>query len=187
MSITWNKISKERKERMELAFEQLHLVDLMVDQQLNAIDAADERPVGFQDLYSAAVQPEVAINGRIADALENNPKLRRDFETLLQQTGIAWFPVAAAAETATLDERDEASFLIRIRPSKANEDQVYVLVRLKEPSAVQPHAIIALPPEGVPIKKTLPVAVDSMFQLLMQRDEPLVRAIQDRRSKLSLQ
>ena len=65
MSIAWNKISKERKERMELAFEQLHLVDLMVDQQLNAIDTADERPVGFQDLYSAAVQPEVRVHLRV--------------------------------------------------------------------------------------------------------------------------
>ena len=187
MSIAWNEISEERKDVMELAFEHLHLVDLMVDQKSNEIDTANEYPVGFQDLYSAAVQPEVAIDSRIADALENNPKLRADFETLLQQTGIAWFPAAAAAETGRLDERDEASVLIRIRPSKANENQVYVLIRLKEPSAVQPNAIIGLPPEGSPIKKTLPEAVDNMFQLLMQRDEPLIRAIQDRRSKLSLQ
>ncbi|MDG2223925.1 MAG: transposase, partial [Rubripirellula sp.] len=73
---------------------------------------------------------------------------------------VAW-PIGLAGDKGyRADWIDELLIGLGIKPvipSKANEDQVYVLVRLKEPSAVQPHAIIALPPEGAPIKKTLPV------------------------------
>lgn len=186
MSRKWNEIPEAEKQVMRHRFDVLLTADLLVDSEDPPRE--DTRPVLFDEIYRIATDPAASIDGRISNALETDAALKVDFEALLESTAICWFPVAAAAGGLDgLTEREEDGFQIRLRPTSAGDDQVYVLIRLKEGWDRPPTALAVLPPDGAPARVLLPEEIDGVYQLVEATDSVLVKAIGDPKSKLALQ
>ncbi len=186
MSRKWNEIPEAEKQDMRHRFDVLLTADLLIDPEEPFQE--ENRPVRFDEIYTIATDPGAPIDGRISGALESNVRLKRDFEALLESTAICWFPVAAAAAGIDgLDEREEDGFGLRIRASSAGDDQVYVMIRLKEGWDKMPAALVALPPDSAPVRIPLPEEIDGVYQLIEASDSAIVTAIRDPKSRLALQ
>ena len=184
MSRKWSTLSEAERERAERRFAQSLATD--------ALATPDEPPEGvraprFDELYAAARDPLTALTGPLAAALAADAGARGKFEALLREGAVCWFPLAAAAaDPQGLDVREEEGFRIRVLPSSAGNDQVYVLIQAAEGRAARPTAIVALPPTGLPVCAPLPEDIDGVYQLIEREDSPLVRAIRDPASRVAL-
>ena len=184
MSPSWSSLPEPVRERMRRRF--------ALSVAADALAAPEEppseiRPPRFDELHAAARDPLAALTEPLAAALAADGRARAAFEALLRDGAVCWFPLAAAAAgPGGLDSREEAGFRIRLRPSSAGHDQVYVLIDAGERGDVGPRAIVALPPAGPPVCVALPEDIDGVYQLIELEDSPLVRAIRDPASKLAL-
>jgi hypothetical protein len=186
MSRKWNEIPDVEKQEMSHLFDVRLTADLLIDPE--EPPQVENRPVRFDEIYEIAIDPKATIDGRISRALETDARLKRDFEALLESTAICWFPVAAAAAGVDgLDEREEDGFGLRIRTSSAGDDQVYVMIRLKEGWDIPPTALVALPLDQAPVRVPLPEEIDGVYQLIEAVDSAIVKAIRDPKSRLALQ
>ena len=184
MSRSWSTLSEPVRQRLRGRF--------ALSVAADALAAPEEppkevRPPRFDQLHAAARDPLTALTEPLAAALAADDRARAAFEALLRDGAVCWFPLAAAAAGAAgLDAREEAGFRIRLRPSSAGHDQVYVLIHAGEGRDVKPRAIVALPSVGPPVCVPLPEDIDGVYQLIEREDSPLVRAIRDPASKLAL-
>ena len=145
------------------------------------------RPPRFDELYAAALDPVAGLGGALAGALAADAGARVEFEAVLRDVSVCWFPVAAAAAGGDgLDSREEQGFRIWVRPSSAGDGQVYVLVRAAEGIDAEPSALVVMPPDGRPVSVALPEGIDGVYQLIAREDSALVRAVRDPGSRLAL-
>ena len=186
MNGKWSAISPARRDAMRRRFAILFAADLLAEPP--APPETDTRPLRFDELYEAAANPAAPVAGHVAGAFAADPDLRAEFEALLEAHAVCWFPVAtAAAGEEGLDLREAGGFRIHVRPSAAGDGQVYVLIRVEDGRDAKPAALVALPPDGPPLRVPLPEAIEGVYQLIEQEDSALVRAIRDPASKLALQ
>ena len=186
----WSAIPPARRDAMRRRFAALLAADLLAEPDEPPPLAAKTRPVRFDELYEAASNPTAPIAPRVANALEaGSGGPRAEFEALLEANAAFWFPVAAAASGEEgLDRREASGARIDIRPSAAGEGQVYVLVRTEDGARhTKPVALVAVPPNGPPLRAPLPEDIEGVHQLIEHEDSALVRALRDPASKLALQ
>ena len=184
MSRRWSAIQEAERSEMARRFADDLAADELVAGEAPA--EADARPPRFDELYSAAMAPVAALSDSLSVSLETDVAVRTAFEAMLQDCALCWFPAAAAASSGDLNLREEEGFRIWIRPSSAGGDQVYVLIRAEEGRTGKAVALVALPPDGPPVREALPEAIDGVYQLIERSDSALVRAIRDSASKLAL-
>ena len=92
----------------------------------------------------------------------------------------------AAAGTKALESRDGHGFTIRLRPSRAEPSQLYVVIELLDHIADTPKALfVAQHPKGL-LKHDLPEARGGTVQLLVETESDLVRILQDPGSEVFL-
>ncbi len=185
MSLKWSEIPEGERSAMDRRFEAGFAADELAAQE--APPGVGVRPPRFDELYAAAMDPRARLGGSLARALVLDPDARAAFEALLSDHSLCWFPAAAAAAGGEdLDSRGEAGFRVWVRRSSADPDQVYVLIRVAEGNAARPAALVALPPGGEPLCAALPEDVDGVYQLIEREGSPLVRAVREPASRLSL-
>ena len=182
MSRYWSAVPKSEREAL---YRRLAL-DLAVDDMVPGEAGADAmRPPRFDELYAAALDLDAVPAPSFPARLAAHAGSRRVFESLLRDTAICWFPAAAAAAGGGegLVAREEDGFKISIRPSSADGDQVYILIRLAEGRDVKPVALVAIPAAGAPVRAALPEDIDGVYQLIELGDSAIARAIRDPASK----
>ena len=184
MSRYWSAVPKSERETL---YRRLAL-DLAVDEMVPGEAGADAmRPPRFDELYAAALDLDAVPAPSFPARLAVHAGSRRVFESLLRDTAICWFPAAAAAAGGDgLVAREEDGFKISIRPSSADGDQVYILIRLAEGRDVKPVALVAIPADGAPVRAALPEDIDGVYQLIELGDSAIARAIRDPASNLAL-
>lgn len=145
------------------------------------------RPPRFDELYAAALDPVAGLGDALAGALADDAGARAEFEAIIRDVSVCWFPVAAAAAGGGgLDVREEQGFRIRVRPSSAEDGQVYLLIHAVEGIDAKPSVLVAMPPDGPPVRVALPEDIDGVYQLIAREDSALVRAVRDPDSRLAL-
>lgn len=184
MTGTWKTFTQHQKTLAECAFDALSTLDAMAATE--RARAIGERRVGFADIYAYVNEPECPMNARLAQALEADARLRNDLLRLLSKTAGYRCPRSAAAGTRALESRHGQGFTIRLRPSRAEPSQVYVVIELLDRAAETPKALfVAEHQEGL-LKHALPEARGGTVQLLAETESDLIRALQDPRSEVFL-
>ena len=138
MSRRWNERSTAERNALEAAFVARHGATLLLDgdpEEASATDA-DISPspcrLPFAALYAALQRPG-PLPAAVSRALREDRRLRDDFALLLQRHARLHVPrAAAAAGRDALRRREVGGFTVRIVESRANSDQVYLLVELPE-------------------------------------------------------
>jgi hypothetical protein len=184
MTGTWKTMTQHQRVLTERVFDALSTLD-----EIGAADhasGAGKRQVGFADIYAYVHEPDRPMSAQLSAALEADERLRNALLRLLTKTADYRCPRSAAAGTKALESRDGHGFTIRLRPSRAEPSQLYVVIELLDHIADTPKALfVAQHPKGL-LKHDLPEARGGTVQLLVETESDLVRILQDPGSEVFL-
>ena len=184
MTGTWKSFTQDRRALAEQAFDALSTLD-EITAAMRARETG-ERQVGFGDVYAYVNEPGRPMSARLRKALEADARLRDDLVRLLAKTAGYRCPRSAAAGTKVLESRHGQGFTIRLRPSRAEPSQVYVVIELLDPAAEVPRSLFIAEQQDGLLKQALPEARGGTVQLLAETESDLIRALRNPRSEVFL-
>ncbi len=182
MTARWNTLSPEQKKLAEATFDARQTMDRLSGAAAEGIQPA----VGIQALFDYATKPAASGDRAVIDALAADPRLRADFDRILERTALYRFPLAAAASSGAVAQRDGEGYRIELRVSKAAPDQTYVSIELGAGVTAEPRALLVQPPGEAPVKQDLGPPVNGTIQILAQTESDLVRALKDPKTEVYL-
>lgn len=148
-----------------------------------------DRPVMFGELvhymHGSAEVDEI----RIQDQLRRNLSLRRQFNHLLECTRIAVASAQAqAASNEPLSQRETRTFTLKFKCSRANLDQVYVLLTVHPESGMADGKTpVILAKNATDIERLcFPPLKDHSTQLMFVANDERLVLVQDGDTELSL-
>ncbi|MBL6928907.1 MAG: hypothetical protein ISR44_07015 [Rhodospirillales bacterium] len=172
----WKSLNRGQKDAAGQVFDALSTLDALTATDETATDA---KGVGFSDLYSFATDPVSVMDDALRGALNDNERLRRDMDQILEKTALYHFPLVAAASSGAVEERDGEGFKIKLRQSRAESSQTYVMIELDETNTSQPSTLFVRGSEHFYGKYPLPEAQGGVIQLLVESSSDLVKALRD--------
>ena len=142
MSKPWSTWTETERKELEAAFVALHGAELLLDgdPETPPADGVESppppprarRPLSFACLH-ASLRGGGPLPPEVAAALRADPDLRDDFALLVRRSARRHLPrAAAAAGRDGLVRREAGGFVVRLVASRADRDQVYLLVELPE-------------------------------------------------------
>ncbi len=184
MSGTWKTLPHDRRILAESAFVAVGALD-----DIAAAEGAREpgrRKLGFGDVYAYVNQPDCPLSPELKEALAADPRLREALMRLLSKTAGYRAPRSAAASTQLLESRHGEGFTIRLRPSRAEPLQVYVVIELLSKAAEPPKTLFITDEQDGLLKQALPEARGGTVQLLAETGSDLIQALRNPRSEVFL-
>lgn len=142
--------------------------------------------ISFNELYQQATQPDKPLTSELQQALSRDRKLRDDFHLLLQKTAHYHLPRAAAASTGPFTVREIEGFKIRLKPSRVEPEQAYVIIELPQDFTFVPRTLFIYEESGICQKHPLPAPMDAHIQLLTQADSALAQGIRNYKTEMFL-
>jgi hypothetical protein len=141
--------------------------------------------IGFNRLYDYAMGMG-ADTASVEQALSRNAGLRADLRALLVKVSLTHLPEVAAAGTGELESRQTDQCSIRIEPSRAEPDQVYLIIELSDLSAAMPGTLFTCTADDKTDRLELPEARDGVIQLLLDRSAPILVGLRDHSAEVFL-
>lgn len=135
--------------------------------------------VGFADLYAYAVDPAHQPTPRLLDALDRDAGLQADFQRLLKNTARYHMPEVAAASTGALESREADGCRIRFKASRADAEQVYVIVEATADATFTPEILFVTYPDGRTRRAELAGGRDGKVQILLDRNSEIAQGLMD--------
>tara|TARA_B100000315_G_scaffold260857_1_gene326434 strand:- start:6290 stop:6835 length:546 start_codon:yes stop_codon:yes gene_type:complete len=124
-----------------------------------------------------------AENETVEKALGENLALRRIYRDMLEKNAVYYVPEAMAASSAKKSDdilsREGKGCRIRMEPSRAEPNQVYVIVELSGNEKVTPTTLVVCDVEANCSRFPLPKIRDGVAQIIADRDADLVRLLSD--------
>ncbi|MDX1483428.1 MAG: hypothetical protein R3229_03005 [Alphaproteobacteria bacterium] len=142
---------------------------------------------GFDALYRFATDPTMAMDRELERALAESPRLRADLHRLVQRTAGSGALMAAAASSGTITTRRGTSFRMTLRESRADSNQVYVMIHLSPKAEMPPRTLFVIDDSAGCRKMPLPAPHDGTVQLLLEGDSDLVAALRDPATEVFVQ
>lgn len=174
------KLEPHRRAYIDNLFVALEITDFLMEPS----EADVETPVLMAELYDYATQPNFSNFERISKALETDPRLRSDFQSILSRISLISMPRLVAASTDGTKERRAKGCNIRIAPDPARPDETYVIIEFSQQHKVNPGVLFVGREEQAHVRHSLPPSRDGIIQLLMKSDSELVVALRDIDSKI---
>lgn len=179
----WKDLSPAGREAAEKAFEMLsHYDGLTRAMQDDGRDVA----LTFADIYRYATDPLADLDHDQRRALARDPKLQDALERLLSKNVVYQFPRVAAASSGTVSEREGDGFRIKLKESRADADQVYIILMLDDHVEDLPVALMVKGEDGSYLKLPLPEIDGGTAQMLEASDSAIVQALRDVKTELYL-
>lgn len=157
-------------------------------------DTADSAPagtegtrIGFDDLYRFANDPAMPMDAGLAQALAASSRMRADLRLLIQRASGGRALMAAAASSGTVTTRHGTSFRMTLRESRADRNQVYVLIHINGKAALAPRALFVIDDGAACRKVPLPAPLNGTVQLLLDADSDIVAALRDPAAEVFVQ
>lgn len=119
-------------------------------------------------------------------ALDQNPAMRKAYRDMVRGAALFTFPEAmAAADGDTLPERSGQGCKLSLKPSRAEESQLYLIVELKDTSKT-PKALVVSGEDDHTHQMPLPPSRDGIIQVIVEKNSDIVRALKDPKSEAYL-
>ena len=186
MSTTWRNISARDRALICDAAGALLVLDELAPAAASE-DAATDRRVTFHDVRGWLHDAESSAPPvRLRLALAADPRLRRDLDRLLERRAGWHVPRAAAASSGELERREGDGFQVRLQPSRAAANQIYVLITLTGERRRDPTTLVVRSAAGDYVKWTLPPQQSGVIQVLVDDAALGLRLLRDPKSELFL-
>jgi len=135
--------------------------------------------VGFADLHAYAVDPHHQPSDKLLDALDTDAGLQADFQRLLRNTARYYMPEVAAASSGALETREVDGCRITFKSSRADPDQLYVIVEATADKSFTPEILFVQFPDGRTRRAALEGARDGRVQILLERGSEIAQGLLD--------
>jgi hypothetical protein len=143
--------------------------------------------IDFQTLYTFATDPAAEMSPPLARALKTDRRTRDDLRRLLTRTSdLPPLMQAAASSTAVFANRSGAGFDMTIRESRADANQLYLMIRLRDGAAPPPRTLFVISEIDGCRKIMLPNADDGVVQLLLEAGSDLAVSLCDPKTDVFL-
>jgi hypothetical protein len=119
-------------------------------------------------------------------ALDNRPSLRRAYRTLLSQVSSFHLPEALAASSDALPTREGEGCRVSLQPSRAEPDQVYVIVELTRDREAKPETLIVCDREDRTRQIALPPLRNGVAQVIVEKSSDLLIFLSDPKAEVYL-
>ncbi len=146
----------------------------------------DRRPVVFADLFAYATGSDAGDDARIEAAVAGDVRLRAGLDHLLDKLASARLPRVAAAATGPIGERRSGDLVLRLHPSRADRDQIYVVLAMPADWGAGRRHLIIRRAGAAPLRLALEVDTDGGAQTMIDRSGPVFQALTDRTSEIDL-
>ena len=184
MTDTWKTYTQQQRTVAGRAFDSLSTLDEIAAAHRSR--EAGESRGGFADVYAYVNEPGRPMSARLSEALKADARLHDDLLRLLAKTASYRCVRSAAAGTKVLESRHGEGFTIRLRPSRAEPSQVYVVIELLDRAAESPKSLfVAEQPDGL-LKYALPETRGGTVQILAETESDLIRALRNPGSEVFL-
>lgn len=169
------KLEPHRRAYIEKLFLALEATDFLMESSEEGL----EKPVLMPELYEYATQPNFPNFERVSKALEANPRLRSDFQSILSRISLVSMPRLAAASTEGMKVRRAKGCDIRIVPDQTRLDETYIIIEFSQQEKVKPRVLFVGREGQILARHSLPPAIRGVVQLLLPTESELVLALQD--------
>ena len=169
------KLEPHRRAYIEDLFVALETTDFLTEPSEEVV----EKPVLMPELYDYATQPNSPNSERVSRALERDPRLRSDFQSILSRISLVSMPRLAAASTEGIKVRRAKGCEIQIVPDQTRPDETYVIIEFSRQAKDTPHVIFVGQEGQIISRHSLPPAIRGVVQLLLPTESELVVALQD--------
>jgi hypothetical protein len=170
----WNTFTPEQVTVAERTFDALSNLDT-----LTAPNEVKKRKFGFLDLYSFVTGFDCTLDVELEKALEHDKLLRDNLDCLLTETALYQAKQVAAASSGAIDTRQGEGFEIKLHQSHAAPRQTFIMIELKDPTAVPPTSMILSGPRVTCHKILLPEPQDGSIQILENNNSIVVVTLRD--------
>ncbi len=132
--------------------------------------------IGFSELYAYATRGNHVPTPALKEALSSNLKLRRDLKRLLGKQPIATMMRTAAASSGQIERREGDGFVIKLRPSQADQNQIYLLIQSKDRD--DSPSLLFIEEENGPFHRlVIEDFYDGEAQVLLSAQDDIVKAL----------
>lgn len=161
-------------------------IDLMLATRERAADRAREAPprVSAADIWRAVHLGDPASLERVRAAAAADPGTARAFAAALSREAAVVFPTLRAADTGAATERRSGDWVIALAFSERNPDRCFLTIEVPE-GVAEPRFLACTLGETM-AGLALPAPEDGIIQVVLERGDPVVVAVADRQSVLSL-
>ncbi len=130
-------------------------------------------------LYAYAVDPAYDPAPALLDILDHDAAVQADFERLLSNNARYHMPRVAAASSGDIERREAEGCRIAFRPSKADPEQIYVIIETHADAASAPEMLFIRFTDGRTRRTTLPRPQNGRIQLLLERHSETAEGLLD--------
>lgn len=179
MSVGWRELGPNGQAMAETVF-------TVLDQtaELGDLDHDDEVPPSPSALW-AWVSEGSGGEERLARAMLRYPSIRDTVAAILDRAAIVALPrIAAAATDERIVQRIGDGAVIRLVPSQASADQIYVMIALDDSDAA-PSRLMVTAGDTV-VAQALDEPVEGTVQILTEGNSDLVRALAEPEARVWL-
>lgn len=122
----------------------------------------------------------------VSKALGQDLALRRTYKNMLQQQAYFHVPQALAASTQDLPDRHCDGCVIRFMASRAESDQVYLIVEVQDQRREMPHQMSVFGGQDKMEILELPPARNGVIQTIIDRTSGLADLLRDPKTEIFL-
>lgn len=166
-----------------IAREQLDSLTASVSRDRSSLPAV----VSFHDIYRYATDPAASPSADLARALATDARAREDLRCLLARVAPYRQVTRAAASSGTVTTRSGSGFEISLRESRADPDQLYLIIKLANTAVPAPGTLFVIGDGDGCRKVPLPNPIGGVIQLLLDTASDLVGALCNPKTDVFLQ
>jgi hypothetical protein len=146
----------------------------------------DRRKIALSRLHAYAASGDGGADPELERILDSEPAVRRDFRRLLGKTASVYMPRVAAASSGEISQRVGGNCRIRFEPSRAEPEQVYVIIEFTVGEGGLPATLFVCDDDDHCDKFPLPRGRDGVIQLLLERESELLAKLRDINTEIYL-
>lgn len=166
----------------------LALAALDADAQARALLAPRTAAVriAFPVLYRYASDPGFELSSADAEKLAFDPAAQADLERLISANALTYMPRQVAAASGDVRRRETDAAILTLTPSKADTDQIYLGIELRDAEAPPPVQLFATTPDASWLRLALPPFSALRAQVLLDGRSDIARTLSDPRAEVYL-
>ncbi len=138
---------------------------------------AEHGRIAFSTLYAYANDPDFVATPAFEKRLTADEAAMADLERLLENTSQIYMPKLAAASSGSVQKRETDDAVITLTTSRAEPEQIFVKIELKDSDIKLPAHLFARSGDGPWIRMALPAFMNTRTQILLSADDRLINIL----------
>jgi len=153
------------------------------DRARSLMDSQVEGAIAASRIYRYVMG---ASDDTVAQAVRENMSVRRIYRQLLEKASSFHIPEALAASTEDYPERHGDGCLVRLQASRAQEDQLYLIIELKDQRRDLPQSLTLFGADDQMESLDLPKGRNGVVQTIIDRSSLIARLLSDPKTEIFL-